>query len=964
MRSNRELALAVKRALATGTIALVGAGTLVAYAHPAATAQTTTKQVAAARTTTTKAPLMLAQASDGQTTAQPATTTLTTPPQLQTVVVTGTMIARPEAETAEAVTVIKASAIKNQGLVNVEQAVDQIAANVPSAVNIAQSVGEFTGGGTYANLRDLGNGRTLILLDGHRLANNASTGNAVDLSGIPFSAIESVQVLREGASSLYGSDAIAGVINFITKKNYQGGEIEADYDHPQHPGGNSGNVDFSFGHGDLVSDGYNFMITGSYSEQKELIATQRSFSATGVDPARGLLNTNFIGTWPATVVDANGNAFSTGYPGCSGNTFVTRLYGDCQYEYSAATDIIPKHSEASGMVSFTKELPANNTVAIQYFYTRSKVTQWGGPMFYAFQMTPQADPTYYPTASQLTCDQYFTGGPCSGPPDLVDPITALWTDPNNNRFSDDINTEQRALVTFSGDNYGWNYTATLNYSQNENTQGDIGGYPNLALWTPDGTNLTNLVNPFGAQTAAGQQFINSTYVNGVYANGKMKRWSAGAHASHRLGDAFHAGHDAILALGFDVRGDSFNFATTPLDVILAPATAFSPQAIHGSRTAQAAFIELNVPMSKMLDVDISDREDRYSDFGTTNNGKVAVRFQPSRYVTFRGAASTGFRAPTLFDLYRPNNLGATGGTMGQGNPFCVTPSATGEWTSATCAGQGLALYGGNAKLTPETSQNFDIGVIVEPIRNLGITLDYYRILLKNAIGGIPSTAIYGNPTAFGSDYVLNSSGTLTTSINSATQCTPYTLPTCGYILQNAQNTGGVTTDGVDISVKYSKQTHLGTFNVDLEGTAITQYRLQQYTGGPVLNLVGWYNQGNQPAIRWQHVLNVNWTSPNDMWGGGITNRFFSSYIDQNLEPYAGFGTGPQHQRIVGSDSTWNVYASYRPIHPLTVLFGIRNVLDKNPPFSNQTGNWPTGYNPIYSNPLLRTFYINLKYKFL
>ena len=91
-------------------------------------------------------------------------------------------------------------------------------------------MGTFSGGGTYANLRNLGNGRTLVLLDGQRLANNAFIGNAVDLSGIPFSAIDQVEVLREGASALYGSDAIAGVINFITKKNYQGAEVQANFD--------------------------------------------------------------------------------------------------------------------------------------------------------------------------------------------------------------------------------------------------------------------------------------------------------------------------------------------------------------------------------------------------------------------------------------------------------------------------------------------------------------------------------------------------------------------------------------------------------------------------------------------------------------------------------------------------------------------------------------------------------------
>lgn len=219
-------------------------------------------QATSAKAATARAPIVLAQ-----TTPPPATGTTSPAPVLQTIVITGTLIARPAAETAEAVTIIKSSSLQDMGVVNVEQSVDQITANIPSNTNITQSVTAFTGGGTYANLRDLGTGRTLVLLDGQRLADNVVIGSGVDLSGIPFGAIESVQVLREGASALYGSDAIGGVINFITKKDYQGGEISVNLDRPQENGGASGDANFTFGHGSLADDGYNFMISGSYSQQ-------------------------------------------------------------------------------------------------------------------------------------------------------------------------------------------------------------------------------------------------------------------------------------------------------------------------------------------------------------------------------------------------------------------------------------------------------------------------------------------------------------------------------------------------------------------------------------------------------------------------------------------------------------------------------------------------------------------------
>ena len=182
-----------------------------------------------------------------------------------------------------------------------------------------------------------------------------------------------------------------------------------------------------------------------------------------------------------------------------------------------------------------------------------------------------------------------------------------------------------------------------------------------------------------------------------------------------------------------------------------------------------------MPISKSLDLDVSDREDRAGDFGRTNNGKLSVRFQPYSFLTLRGTASTGFRAPTLFDLYQPNNIEASDGqTMGTNNPFCVTPAATGLWTTATCGSQGLGLFGGNKHLTPETSENFDVGAIISPIRNMGITLDYYRILVSNAIGAIPAESIYENPTQFANQIVPNSSGGLTQSIAEGAFCTPYT----------------------------------------------------------------------------------------------------------------------------------------------------------------------------------------------
>src|SRR5579872_4275008 len=513
---------------------------------------------------------LAADAAATSTTTTTATDTANAP-ELQEVIVTGSLIARPVAETTESVQVVSSQDIANQGVVNVEQALSLISANVPSQVNIASTVGTFSGGGTYANLRGIGEGRTLILMDGQRLANNAFTGNAVDLSGIPFSAIESIQVLREGASALYGSDAIAGVINFITKKDFQGLEVQANAEKAQRAGGSSDYVNLTAGHGDLANDGYNAMVTASYSKQNELKATQRDFSAAGFYPSNGVTQTNDPGTWPATVIDGNGQYWQPGYPACAGNPYLTKFFGNCAYRYSAATDLLPNSTELSIMATLTKSLPGDNTISLQYLVSRSEVTGWAGPMFYAFGMTPAADPTYYPTAAQLTrCWQACTGAP----PALAGGVTDVWSDPGNNRYSGYLNDEQRWLLTFAGKNAGWDYKLNANFSQNNNDNRNVSGYPVEAELAPGGI-LSNLINPFGPQTAAGQALINSSYLSGVYQLGLDSRWSVDLNASHALGDAFDAGTPATVAFGVNASGEHFTNYTTPYNDLTSAATGLS-----------------------------------------------------------------------------------------------------------------------------------------------------------------------------------------------------------------------------------------------------------------------------------------------------------------------------------------------------------------------------------------------------
>jgi iron complex outermembrane receptor protein len=851
----------------------------------------------------------------------------------QRVTVTGSMIPRTTAETAEAITVISADNLKQQGITTVEQALQQISAMQSTVLSSSAVTSWGTGGGSYASLRGLGAARTLVLLDGQRLSGNAQYGGPVDLNSIPFAAIDRIEVLREGASSVYGADAIAGVVNFITKKDLTGGQLNVTGTKAQHPGAGGRAADITYGWGNLATDGFNVLGSLSYTKTNELRATQRTFAN------RGGADNSFY-TSPGSYFDSNGNLFSVNYPDCGKSSGVTSTYlttanGYCGYKYTLATDLIPESSETSGMLQLTKTLDANNTLRLQYFATQSKLKTWGGAYSYYVAMNPTTDAQYFPTAAQSTPATYYNTS-ATATPDLGNDIDVAWTDPDNNRYQGDRSLEQRFLATLTGSHGEWDYQANLAYSQNVSTLSLDGGYPDMSVLTVTDANgdtvLNPLINPFGTQTAAGQALINSSYRSGNLDTAKLRMMEVNASASHPVGDWFHAG-DATLAVGASFRREQIHSATTDLAAEMAEVTYYFPSNISGSRNSEALYAELNVPVFKQLEFTLSDREDRYSDFGNTNNAKFSFRYQPSKLVTFRGAVSSGFRAPSLVNLYSPEVLGA-------GSSF--TGSVCDNLT-VNCAGggsQGVVASGGNTQLKPEKSDNYDLGIVLAPAADLGITLDFYHVTISNQITTLSSSTIYQNYDTFKDLYHLNSSGTL--SVAGDGSCPTLTAATCGYVLTTPQNTGGVMTSGIDASVNYTLATTAGRFRMGLEGTWTSQYKLQNYQGAPWLNIRGDMSQGYEPVLAWQDLVTLDWTK--DVWGAGLSNHYESGYRDR----YDG--------RHVGGQSTWNAYGTWKVTKQVTLLAGVRNLFDSIPSYSNQDLDWQQGYNSVKSDPTGRAFY--------
>ncbi len=271
-------------------------------------------------------------------------------------------------------------------------------------------------------------------------------------------------------------------------------------------------------------------------------------------------------------------------------------------------------------------------------------------------------------------------------------------------------------------------------------------------------------------------------------------------------------------------------------------TYYPPVDVSGSRQAAAIFAEMDVPMSKNLDVNISDREDRYSDFGETNNGKISAALPAIARPDLQGSASTGFRAPSLVDLYLPDQFGAAAGSTMPGPP-CASGQYTTVFSYTNCHSQGLQLAGGNTKLQPETSENFDLGVVIEPIANLGITLDYYKILIKNSIQALQDDTIYENPDCIHrrlcAEFIRN------TDARASSQ---HTMPAVhGTDLwihhpQEAEHRWYQDLGSRPERAVSAAHTHRSASMRISKGPRSRNIRFQEYTGGPQLNLVGWFNR--------------------------------------------------------------------------------------------------------------------------
>jgi len=875
--------------------------------------------------------------------------------------ITGSLIKRIEGETSLPVTTLSISELEKAGVTNAEQAVKFITQQQGGLVT-SGSVSSTNGAASYADLRSLGAQRTLVLLNGKRVVSNPFSSVAVDLNTLPTSSLERIEVLADGASATYGTDAIAGVINFITRKEYKGLTVGGEVQLPEEGGGETYLVNVLGGWGDMATQGWNVYGGINYRKQQPLGGTERDFMQTSWIPSQGfngLSPTTFPANYSQTVAGvttvANTNpSLPNCFPPSSIATPLPIGLGPtrCGADTQIFTNVIPDQEQWSVFLKGSLALGTNNTLSAEYFWARNTVqTQIAPSPEGGLSMTP-ASP-FYP-GNGIT--------PITNPNlNRTQPISIAWrTTTLGPRQGEQENNTQRFVLGLDGSAMGWDYNVAGLWSNSKVENQFLNGYP-ATVPLRNGVNGSAgvFLNPFGSQTAAGQAYMEANEVNGKVQDGEGTLWSLTGVAATQFGQL--AGGPMGLALGAEFRKEEMVYNTNVPLVSQAASSglAGSGAVREGDRDVWAVALEMTFPVLKNLEIGAAIRYDDYSDFGGTTNPKISFRYTPVDMLLIRGSYNTGFAAPTLTQLYAPN---ATTFTATRYNDPVLCPNgipnaALGAVPSRDCGIQFQQLTGGNVDLQPEESDAWTVGFVLQPTPEFSFGFDYWNYTITDSISVIGEQSIFADTAKYANLFVRCSAAPPARQFAIGACQTPGGDP-LAYIINTNLNLGDVETSGIDGQVNWTgPASEWGRFNVGIRGTYVLKYEFQVEPNGTWFNPVGIYNpQFAGPVIRYQQVTNFGWQW--QAWSVNLFNRFTSGYYDQNAV------IAPYNRHTVGKASIWNLSGTWTGYKGLTLQAGVLNLLNTDPEFTNQLSRFQArGYDDRFATPLGRTWTLAAKYSF-
>ena len=918
-----------------------------------------------------QAPSAAAQAPSGQSAV--ATTTPAASSDISEIVVTGTSIKGLDAESALPVTVLKAEDIARTGATSAEDLFRYIssASSAGSTVQ-AQATGNQTGSISTISLRGLTSARTLVLINGLRSApygggSTGTAGNSVDISSIPVAAIERVEILKDGASAIYGSDAIAGVVNFILKDNFQGVDASVYGGAPTRSGGGTEqSANFFGGIGDLKTDRYNVNLGLEFDHTGEILGASRPF-ATRYSPQFGNDVTSSF-AFPANIAvfpappKGSPTTINPAVGACAPSLSDVNFPAQCRFDNSPYDSVQPDTKRGNALLNAHYQITDTTQLYTQLNFAHVETTTQVQPVplsyqnpllpgnpFLAYQANLLATdyPTYHnpaitPTAAAFLLppsSPYYPTAYAAAHGMAGLPLNLIYRDfANGPRLEEDTSDTTRAVAGWKGNLAGWDFDTSVLYSEVKVKEDLKSGFPLYSKIMP--ILDSGIINPFGPTTdPAALALAQGADFEGQDWSSRTSLTSLSGHASRGLFDL--PGGPLSAAVGAEVRRETFIYDPSgPIQTGDITGEGGNQLPENAARSVESAYLEVNMPVVHSLDADAAVRYDHYQGVGSTVNPKGSLKFQPFDWWLLRASAGSGFRAPSLTDLYAAQATSVT--ANGTRDPI---KCPTFDPNNPACSFQFSTVTGGNPNLKPEKSTTLTWGTVFTPVQNLSLGLDTFWIYLKNAIvvGGLPVSTILQNAasaTQFAGLIQRDANGNIV------------------FISQTNANLFKENVTGTDVDFKYAFDiSDYGRITVLLDGTYYYKFATQNPDGSWTGQIDKGLTTVSGVISRWRHSASLVYDI--GPWDASITQRYQKKYHDS-----AATITGAN--REVGQYDTFDGQLSYHMNKAWTFTLGVINIADTAPPYANyasSANNFVGGYDLSYGDPRGRFVYGRVGFQF-
>jgi iron complex outermembrane receptor protein len=821
------------------------------------------------------------------------------------IVVTGSILRRTDAETPSPVTVLSSEALDQRGINTVAEAVQRISANGAGAMTQGwNTTNNFATGANAVSLRGLTVQSTLSIFDGLRMAPYplADDGhrNFVDLNTLPDAVVDRIEILRDGASSTYGADAIAGVVNVIMKKEVKGIHANASAGVSSRGDAPEQRVDLTVGYGDLDQQGFNMYLSGEYQRQDTLFARDRQYPINSSDLSKicqsgsttvcmangvqfginadGTLGTGTTTTAalvaPATaagtrtgayrLLDPNGcfNAGLTPVTLTAAQAGTTWAPNQCQQDTRNQYQILQPQQERYG---FVFRATANvgdraQAYATASFYNVNSVAQTT-PTAYNNQTTPPTVVLLNPIVLPVFVCPTGVGTIAPNGVNTSTGCTAAngTLNPNNPFAAAGGNAILRAR-------YDRPYTVESNARSLRGAFGISGGFGDNWTYSADFT-ISNVKLDLSQRNMLIPQRVADVVARGTYnfanpsANSEaMRNYIAPENRNTSNSDLWQAqatigkelfalpGGPLQAAVGLSYRHESINNPSANPDNTVHPYDRYytiNAVGAIGSRNVKSAFYEIGAPVTDFFELNASGRYDDYSSGQSNFSPKFGAKFTPIRQIALRGTWSKGFRIPSFNEAYGLPTTGYSTSTVNCGvgatyTAFCAAHSPNG--TPATANSYATAPYSvgttnvGNPALRPEKSRSITAGVVFEPVRNVSFTIDYWNIRVKDLVSSISAA----DTVAATNQYYLNNGVVTVPGVTAIAGVPdpqfPGALPSLGFLQVSFQNADSEQVSGLDFGA--NARIGLGgvTLQSSLEASYLMKYEFTQ--GGQTLRYDG------------------------------------------------------------------------------------------------------------------------------